>query len=309
MNKISSLLQKTSRTFAISIPLLPEPTRQEVALAYLVFRIVDTFEDGALWSPAERIAALDEVRQILQADDRAAAAELARRCRQQPPVARGEYLELLDEMPLVLASCAQLRPSAAAIIRRHAVITAAGMTGFVHRTDTDGILQLQTLQDLRDYCYVVAGVVGDMLTELFLLDRPELHPLGSYLRARARLFGEALQVVNILKDAGDDGQEGRIYLPAQVSRDDVFALAREDLRQGHRIHPGPARGRRPGRHRGLQPAARPAGLAHAGRRVAAGAGGQADPGRGAGDRGRRGTRAGRGPATGRSGAGTAAQPA
>jgi farnesyl-diphosphate farnesyltransferase len=103
------------------------------------------------------------------------------------------------------------------------------MIDFVRRSDGSGSVQLQTLQDLRDYCYVVAGRVGEMLTELFLLERPELGPLGPYLRERARFFGEALQVVNILKDARDDAREGRVYLPAQVPNEEVFALARADL--------------------------------------------------------------------------------
>ena len=35
MAELLDLLEKTSRTFALSIPVLPEPTRKEVTLAYL----------------------------------------------------------------------------------------------------------------------------------------------------------------------------------------------------------------------------------------------------------------------------------
>ena len=82
---------------------------------------------------------------------------------------------------------------------------------------------------MRDYCYVVAGIVGEMLTELFLLDAEALAPFASRLRRRSRFFGEALQLVNILKDANSDATEGRVYLPAGVDRARVFALARRDL--------------------------------------------------------------------------------
>src|SRR5688572_25483615 len=54
------LLARTSRTFALSIPLLPEPTRNAVSLAYLWFRIVDTLEDAPGWSRDERTRALGE---------------------------------------------------------------------------------------------------------------------------------------------------------------------------------------------------------------------------------------------------------
>ena len=55
---LQDLLVKTSRTFALAIPLLPEPTRREVTVAYLLFRIADTFEDASVeWDkPAQKRA-------------------------------------------------------------------------------------------------------------------------------------------------------------------------------------------------------------------------------------------------------------
>ena len=75
----------------------------------------------------------------------------------------------------------------------------------------------------------MAGSVGEKLTELYLLGRPKLAPIAAYLRERAATFGEALQLVNILKDSAVDAEEGRSYLPAAVPRGEVFALARGDL--------------------------------------------------------------------------------
>jgi len=92
-----------------------------------------------------------------------------------------------------------------------------------------GRLALCDLAELRDYCYAVAGIVGEMLTELFLLGRRELAGVAGYLRERAATFGEALQLVNILKDSAVDLAEGRRYLPAQAPPAAVFSLARRDL--------------------------------------------------------------------------------
>jgi farnesyl-diphosphate farnesyltransferase len=92
-----------------------------------------------------------------------------------------------------------------------------------------GDLRLSDLADLRAYCYVVAGVVGEMLTDLFLLGRDALAGVAPFLRERAARFGEALQLVNILKDAGSDRSDGRTYVPESASRDEVFLLARTDL--------------------------------------------------------------------------------
>jgi farnesyl-diphosphate farnesyltransferase len=229
MADADSLLLKTSRTFALAIPLLPEPTRKEVEIAYLVFRIIDTFEDASRWSPDRRIAALADFVEILDRPPGEEARRMAETCVREPPVDRADYLELLAHIPLVLEELGRLDPEARRHIRAHAARTAEGMSAFVKRTNGSGTLQLETMQDLRDYCYMVAGIVGELLTELYLLGRPQLAGVAADLRSRAQAFGEGLQLVNILKDADPDAREGRIYLPSDASLDEVFALCREDL--------------------------------------------------------------------------------
>ena len=229
MPDLDQLLEKTSRTFALSIPLLPEPTRREVTLAYLLFRIADTFEDAALWPREQRIAALEDFCGLLEDPTSDAVERLSKVWVAELPLRHEGYLELLEETPFVLAEFAQLSPEGRDLVKVHTQRTAQGMAGFVSRTGDDGELSLRDLQDLRDYCYVVAGIVGEMLTELFLLDREPLAEIAPYLRARSRLFGEALQLVNILKDAAFDAKEGRVYLPEGLPRSEVFELAHEDL--------------------------------------------------------------------------------
>jgi farnesyl-diphosphate farnesyltransferase len=227
MAPLDDLLEKTSRTFALSIPMLPEPTRQHVGIAYLLFRVADTFEDAARWPAARRLSALDDLAGLLE--KRGAERAAAARWLDDPPVAHAGYLELLGETPSVMQAYWEIEERARAVLRRDLLRTVAGMAGFVRRGDARGNLRLETLRELRDYCYVVAGIVGEMLTELFLLDGQMLAPFASHLRRRSRYFGEALQLVNILKDASSDATEGRVYLPAGVERSRVFALAHRDL--------------------------------------------------------------------------------
>jgi farnesyl-diphosphate farnesyltransferase len=228
--ELQHLLDKTSRTFALSIPLLPEPTRSEVSVAYLLFRILDTLEDATDWSAVERIQALDEFRDLLSTGDDALARGIAARWGEAPPLQHAGYLELLAAMPRVLNAYRELGSDAAREhICRYATQSAEGMIAFIGRTDSDGTLRLDSLRDLRDYCFVVAGVVGELLTELFLLGRPELAPVARELRRRALPFGEGLQLVNILKDVSADAKVGRVYLPRQVPLAQVFALAGADL--------------------------------------------------------------------------------
>ena len=233
MPDLEELLIRTSRTFALSIPLLPEPTRREVTIAYLLFRLADTFEDATAWDRADRIAALERFSRLLgQPGARPEPAEVdqaARRWYEEVPGSHPGYRELLEEVPFVLDSFFALQPEAIAAIRTHTRRTIAGMAGYVARTSDAGELALRDLADLRDYCYVVAGIVGELLTELFLLGRPELAPSAAALRRTSAPFGEGLQLVNILKDSAVDAVEGRLYLPAGVERAEVLALARRDL--------------------------------------------------------------------------------
>jgi farnesyl-diphosphate farnesyltransferase len=230
MTDVDDLLQKTSRTFAVTIPMLPSPTRQQVGLAYLLFRIIDTFEDATHWPPSQRIEMIESFTRLLDARDPEGARLLSQRCLVDPPVQHAGYLDLLREMPFVLRKLDELPPDAREILCHHVKRSGTGMAQIVSRCDDGGHLSLTTLQDLRDYCYVVAGIVGEMLTELFLLGRPQLQGVSEYLRQRAHLFGEGLQLVNILKDSDSDAREGRIYLPSDTERAQVMALARADLR-------------------------------------------------------------------------------
>ena len=226
---LDRLLAETSRTFALSIPVLPDPTRREVTIAYLLFRIADTFEDASHWTVAARTDALARFSELLRNPSFDDARILAKEWNEAKPSSHEGYLSLIREVPAVLEAFLALSPDAVVAIRDHVVRSAGGMADYVRRTDGAGQLRLSDVADLRQYCYFVAGIVGEMLTELFLLGRDSLVPAAPALRPRAKLFGEALQLVNILRDAGGDAAEGRSYLPENVSRADVFALARRDL--------------------------------------------------------------------------------
>jgi farnesyl-diphosphate farnesyltransferase len=219
--RLDALLAETSRTFALTIPLLPEPTRCEVTVAYLLFRVADTLEDATEWTAACKRDELGHLAEILERP-RAGAERLAAGWTATPPCHHAGYRELLASLPEVFRALDQLGRPAQATIRAHLVRTIERMAGFVGQ-------ELADLADLQRYCYAVAGIVGEMLTELFLLGRPMLDPVAAELRSGAPAFGEALQLVNILKDAAADASEGRSFLPAGVARAEVFGLARADL--------------------------------------------------------------------------------
>jgi farnesyl-diphosphate farnesyltransferase len=229
MADLDDLLIKTSRTFALTIPLLPEPTRREVTVAYLLLRIADTFEDASHWPRHDRIDALRRFAGYVDDNERMVGFADPSRWGTGEASWHEGYVELANALPAVLDAFNALQAPARRLIGHHTARTARGMAEFVARTGDDGRLTLSDLADLQAYCYVVAGIVGEMLTELFVLGRENLEPIAPYLEQRAARFGEALQLVNILKDRADDAREGRSYLPARVELAEVFALARRDL--------------------------------------------------------------------------------
>jgi farnesyl-diphosphate farnesyltransferase len=226
-DELASLLQRTSRTFALTIPLLDEPLATDVGLAYLLFRLADTLEDAPSWGRDARMTALDSFGEWLVGahDERGWLDAVAA----APPTDDAGCLALIARAEGVRTAVAQRGHDLATAMTIDVVRTSSKMAEFVARQTEEGGLVLEDLQDLRDYCYAVAGIVGELLTEMFLARDPELEPAREELMDLAPAFGEGLQLVNILKDATSDAREGRSYIPRGVDRADVVALARADL--------------------------------------------------------------------------------
>jgi farnesyl-diphosphate farnesyltransferase len=224
---VDAHLHRTSRTFALAIPLLPEPTRQKVGLSYLLFRVADTLEDGDEWTHATRARALDEFLAALS--EPKLAPELAARWVNTPPTQHEGYVALLAAFPALLNDILALDAASRDVVITHGARTAQGMKETLLRGRQENRLVLTSLADLQQYCYIVAGIVGELLTAIFLLDAPGLASVRGVLLEHQVAFGEGLQLVNVLKDQRDDAKVGRLFLPDSVDLADVFALARQDL--------------------------------------------------------------------------------
>jgi farnesyl-diphosphate farnesyltransferase len=231
--RLQDLLTKTSRTFALNIPLLEEPTRCEVTVAYLLFRVADTLEDSVDWSGPRKLDELERFASLLREPGADRATQLAEHWLLDPPCDHDGYMELLTELPLVMETLSRLAPASQRVIVEHTLRTIEGMGSFIAR-GKESELRLRDIDELKDYCYAVAGIVGEMLTELFIARRTGLESSATELRQLAPAFGEALQLVNILKDSASDSGEGRHFLPADHDLGQVYELAREDMRQAAR---------------------------------------------------------------------------
>jgi farnesyl-diphosphate farnesyltransferase len=227
------LLNSTSRTFALAIPLLPEPARTTVKLAYLLLRVADTLEDAEQWPRTQRMQALSDFCALLEQPSLERADALRRQWLEggTPPTQHENYLELIGALPLLIEEVQAMDRDVIAIVLVHVLKTSRGMREILGSAGDDGQVRLETLEDLKSYCYIVAGIVGELLTAVFVHDCPALAAVQVVLQENQVAFGEGLQLVNILKDENTDLEEGRSYLPPNVPRQNVLSLARRDLRQ------------------------------------------------------------------------------
>ncbi|UYV11419.1 MAG: squalene/phytoene synthase family protein [Phycisphaera sp.] len=224
MKPINELLGQTSRTFALSIPFLPAELQRSVTVAYLLFRIADTVEDEFRGSTQERALALGAIADRFAASSDVLSETIGDLLSDQPPIQDSGYATLLSNTRVVLDEYGRLDAAHQKIIAEHLSRTARGMARFLDRD-----LSEAGVDDLRGYCYIVAGIVGEMCSALFVAYQPELAAVRAPLKNSSAAFGEGLQLVNIIRDADDDLHAGRCYLPKCVDRNELIALAREDL--------------------------------------------------------------------------------
>ena len=226
-----ALLPRVSRTFALTIPQLPQALRIPVTNAYLLCRIADTIEDAPALSPGDKRAFLERFLSVLAAETSAErfAAQLAPLLGETPGL--GEP-DLVRDTPAVMRITLGLRPQQRAAVLRCLTVMTRGMMGFQAGR---GLRGLSDLQELEQYCYVVAGVVGEMLTELFCDYSETIASRHAQMMPLAVSFGMGLQMTNILKDIWEDRRNGSCWLPR-----DVFSQAGIELGDPASIHLEPA---------------------------------------------------------------------
>ena len=218
----SALLQRVSRTFALTIPELPAVLCRVVSNAYLLCRIVDTIEDEPSLSGAKKNYFCQQFLRALSVPQSAEAFSRQLGGSLSGQTAPAEQ-ELIRQIPRVIRITRSFSEPQREALQRCVRTMAKGMGQFQLRAEKQG---LQSLEDLDRYCYYVAGVVGQMLTRLFCLHSPEIAKKHDALMALAVSFGQGLQMTNILKDVWEDYQHGACWLPR-----DVFAEENFDLRE------------------------------------------------------------------------------
>ncbi|MEP6621738.1 MAG: phytoene/squalene synthase family protein [bacterium] len=206
------ILPAVSRTFALSIRVLPGALGSAVLTAYLLCRIADTLEDEPELPAAAKAALLDTL--VCCFDDAEAADAFPNRL--EGLAGDPAHVRLTQHTDLVFVLYRALPPGTQAHVRRWVVEMIGGMRKFV-LLYPHGI-RIQSLDEYKEYCYYVAGTVGYLLTDLWHEHAPSIGERQYLvLREKCREFAEALQTVNILKDVATDAeQENSIYIPEDL---------------------------------------------------------------------------------------------
>lgn len=197
-------LDAVSRSFALCIPQLEPPFRDHVALAYLLMRVLDTVEDAPFADKRAQADQFERWRGFLRALP--APSEVDTFIAGFPAGLNDSERALLGDTYALLEDVHALPAAAATSVLGAVDRMAVGMAAYARRAP---MLRLVDLEDVTRYCCFVAGLVGEMLTELWALGRAEPAPSVSL----AYHFGVFLQKVNILKDQPEDEAAGRFLVP------------------------------------------------------------------------------------------------
>jgi farnesyl-diphosphate farnesyltransferase len=218
LHDLNRLLRKVSRSFYLSIRVLPRQVRPQVTLAYVLARATDTVADTQS-APADLRYAV-----LLRMRDEIAAAAAGDAVRPAEPVNLSSRLTetdraLLESFPGALAL---LRNSAQADRQRIGDVLNTITSGQemdlsrFGRATSGHVAALDTEEELDLYTYRVAGCVGEFWTKMC---RAHLFPKArvdeAVLLENGVRLGKGLQLVNILRDLPGDLRQGRCYIPRE----------------------------------------------------------------------------------------------
>src|SRR5437867_1831770 len=208
------ILRSVSRSFYLSIRFLPAQLRQPIALAYLLARSTDTIADTTGISRLVRIETLKMLSNGIQGKaSRDVVVDLIASF--IPLQVNKNEQRLLESLPDCLDWLDQIeradRNDIRVVLEK---ITRGQMLDLQRFDNPQEIRALTTAVDLDEYTYLVAGCVGEFWTRLCFRHARNFASLSEdEMLALGKLYGMALQLINVLRDAGDDLRAGRCYFP------------------------------------------------------------------------------------------------
>jgi len=207
-------LKSVSRSFYLTLRVLPAGARQPIAIAYLLARAADTIADSTAVPAKERLEGLAVLRRYLESSEGNSDMAVSSLIRGVDDLAERRLLETL---PVVLTEFHSLSTEDSASIIKVIRVLVSGMELDINRFHQSNVTQpiaLANRAELNDYTYRVAGCVGGFWTEIISRhDTALAHWDIAAMSEKGIRYGKALQLTNILRDLPEDLHEGRCYLP------------------------------------------------------------------------------------------------
>jgi len=205
-------VESVSRTFALSIELLEEPVASWLCTGYLLCRGADTIEDASSLSPADRAGLLEQYDAMLDPEAGADVGEFASAVAEHRPADAGDDWAALANTDRAMRVFRSFDDAVQASMRGRIREMTTGMAAFLRRHADSGGIRVTTVAELEEYCWYVAGTVGELFTDLL----PPESGSDATDADDAFAFALLLQLVNIAKDVRVDYEtEGNVYLPGE----------------------------------------------------------------------------------------------
>lgn len=226
LSELMKILKGVSRSFYLSIRILRKPLRAPIGIAYLLARISDTIADTDLISAEVRIKVLKEFDSAVENEktDFLIEPEL------QSVNSDINEKKLLIQISRILEFFTHMPSDEKNEIKNVLKVVISGQVLDLERFDREpkSIKALQNDQELDDYTWRVAGVVGQFWNRVCALKSVfDSQQQASDLEPIAINYGKGLQLVNILRDLPGDLKNNRCYLPK--TQLDQVGLTETDL--------------------------------------------------------------------------------
>lgn len=215
LSRIGPLYESVARQQALFTRILPDRLRQCSIDYYLLYRMIDSIEDAPLVA-GDKIALLRDVESDVREGLRG-----ARKAVLECMHLSLAHKRLFVETEEILAFHDTLDASARRLIERTGRVMAGGMADYAEKRKLALLNNLPgpiaNFSDLDDYCYYVAGCVGELNTDLFLEDAGIAGDRQRRLRRAGSQFGKYLQIINIIRDSCEDAEVGRSFFPRTIA--------------------------------------------------------------------------------------------
>lgn len=209
-----SVLRDVSRSFYLTLRVLPPKMREATSVGYLLARASDTIADCG-GERAARVALLTDFRLLVEGSEVEGFFETAAELAKEVGLKKGEQV-LMARLEEVFLWWQGLPESELEAVREVVEIITSGQLWDLERFPEGEVITLSDGEEAEGYCYQVAGCVGEFWTEIgFGSDEKFANRPKEEMKSLGKNFGKGLQLINILRDEVEDEQRGRRYLPGE----------------------------------------------------------------------------------------------